>query len=78
MPRVETPILLLPKVETLSINIGRSYGTYQMHKTSAVGTTDIDAMEFIPLIIGESDIDIMEFIPLIKEKVILMQWNIFH
>ncbi len=49
-----------------------------MHKTSAVGTTDIDAMEFIPLIIGESDIDIMEFIPLIKEKVILMQWNIFH
>ena len=26
-----------------------------MHKTSAIGTTDIDAMEFIPLKIGESD-----------------------
>jgi len=50
MPRVKTPILLLPKVQTLSNNIGRSYGTYQMHKTTAIGTTDIDAMEFIPLI----------------------------
>ena len=65
MPRVETPILLLPKVETLSINIGRSYGTYQMHKTSAIGTTDIDAMDFIPLIIGGNDIDLMEYISLI-------------
>ena len=51
-----------------------------MHKTSAVGTTDIDAMEFIPLIIGGNDIlcngiyfidkggndiDAIEFIPLI-------------
>jgi hypothetical protein len=53
----------LPKVETLSINIGRSYRTYQMHKTSAVGTTDIDAMEFIPLIIGEDD---------------MMEWSLFH
>jgi hypothetical protein len=26
-----------------------------VHKTSAIGTTDIDAMEFIPLKIGESD-----------------------
>ena len=43
------------RVETLSIHIGRSYGTYQMHKTSAIGTTDMDAMEFIPLKIGESD-----------------------
>jgi hypothetical protein len=65
MPRVKTPILLLPKVQTLSNNIGRSYGTYQMHKTTAIGTTDIDAMEFIPLIIGGNDIDIIEFIPLI-------------
>ena len=48
MPRVETPILLLPKVETLSINIGRSYGTYQMHKTSAVGTTDFVKWGFNP------------------------------
>jgi len=58
MPRVEIPILLLPKVQTLSNNIGRSYGTYQVHKISAVGTTDIDAMEFIPLI---------------KEEMILME-----
>ena len=35
-----------------------------MHKTSAIGTTDMDAMEFIPLKIGESDMDAMEFIPL--------------
>jgi len=35
-----------------------------MHITSAIGTTDIDAMEFIPLKIGESDINAMEFIPL--------------
>jgi hypothetical protein len=26
-----------------------------MHKTSAIGTTDMDVMEFIPLKIGESD-----------------------
>jgi len=26
-----------------------------VHKTSAIGTTDMDAMEFIPLKIGESD-----------------------
>ena len=36
-----------------------------MHKTSAIGTTDIDAMEFIPLIIGGNDIDLMEYISLI-------------
>jgi len=45
----------LLRVETLSIYIGRSYGTCQVHKTSAIGTTDMDAMEFIPLKIGESD-----------------------
>jgi len=42
-------IFLLLRVKTLSIHIGRSYGTYQEHKTSAIGTTDFDAMEFIPL-----------------------------
>jgi len=56
---VSTIILLLLKVETLSIHIGRSYGTYQLHKDSAIGTTDMDAMEFIPLKIGEDDIDAM-------------------
>jgi len=49
----------LLKVETLSIYIGRSYGTYQVHKTSSIGTIDMDAMEFIPLKIGEDDIDAM-------------------
>ena len=41
------------RVETLSIHIDRSYGTYKTHKTSAIGTTDMDAQEFIPLKIGE-------------------------
>jgi len=58
-------ILLLLRVETLSINIARSYGTSQVHKTSAIGTTDMDAMEFIPLEIGEDDMDGMEYIQLI-------------
>jgi len=54
----------LLRVETLSIHIGRSYGTYQLHTASAIGTTDMDAMEFIPLKIGEDDMASMEFIPL--------------
>jgi hypothetical protein len=62
----------LLRVETLSNNIGRSYGTYQIHKTSAVGTTDIDAMEFIPLIKEKVIFDAMKYIPLIKEKMILI------
>jgi len=28
-----------------------------VHKTSAIGTTDMDATEFIPLKIGEDDMD---------------------
>ena len=52
-------ILLLLRVKNLSIHITRSYGTYQVYEASAIGTTDMDAMEFIPLKIGEGDIDAM-------------------
>jgi hypothetical protein len=48
-----------------------------VHKTSAIGTTDIDAMEFIPLIIGGSDILCNGIYSIDIGEDDMMEWGLF-